>query len=65
MMMNLYVGNLPYSTTEENLREAFAAFGEVQTVKPDHRQVLRPVQGLRLCGNGRQLGSRRCNQGSE
>ena len=31
-MMNLYVGNLPYSTTEENLREAFAAHGEVSSV---------------------------------
>ena len=32
MMMNLYVGNLPYSATEEELRTAFAAFGEVSTV---------------------------------
>ncbi len=31
-MMNLYVGNLPYSTTDEQLREAFAAFGEVSSV---------------------------------
>jgi len=30
--MNLYVGNLPYSATEEELRTAFAAFGEVSTV---------------------------------
>lgn len=27
--MNIYVGNLPYSTTEDDLREAFGAFGEV------------------------------------
>ena len=31
-MMNLYVGNLPYSTTEEDLREAFGNFGEVSSV---------------------------------
>ena len=31
-MMNLYVGNLPYSATEDQLREAFAAFGEVSSV---------------------------------
>lgn len=31
-MMNIYVGNLPYSTTEDELREAFAAFGEVSSV---------------------------------
>ena len=30
--MNLYVGNLPYSATEDELRTAFAAFGEVQSV---------------------------------
>ncbi len=27
--MNIYVGNLSYQTTEEELKEAFAAFGEV------------------------------------
>ena len=31
--MNIYVGNLSYETTEENLKEAFEVFGEVQTVK--------------------------------
>ena len=31
-MMNIYVGNLPYSATEEELRSAFAAFGEVSSV---------------------------------
>lgn len=27
--MQIYVGNLAYSVTEEDLRQAFAAFGEV------------------------------------
>ncbi len=31
--MNIYVGNLSYEVTEENLKEAFEAFGEVNTVK--------------------------------
>ena len=31
-MMNIYVGNLPYSATEEELRTAFAAFGDVSRV---------------------------------
>lgn len=31
--MNIYVGNLSYETTEENLKEAFEVFGEVNTVK--------------------------------
>ncbi len=28
--MNIYVGNLPYSITEEELKAAFAGFGEVE-----------------------------------
>ncbi|NLD44082.1 MAG: RNA-binding protein [Chloroflexi bacterium] len=32
MAKNLYVGNLSYSTTEDGLREAFAAYGEVSRV---------------------------------
>ena len=28
-MTNIYVGNLPYSTTDESLQEAFAAHGTV------------------------------------
>ena len=30
--MNLYVGNLPYSTSEDDLRQAFAEFGDVTSV---------------------------------
>ncbi|WP_078122156.1 RNA recognition motif domain-containing protein [Thiosocius teredinicola] len=30
--MNIYVGNLPYSATEDELRTAFAAFGDVNRV---------------------------------
>jgi len=29
--MNIYVGNLSYSVTEENLRQAFEAFGQVSS----------------------------------
>ena len=31
-MMNIYVGNLSYEATEEDLRQAFQAHGEVSTV---------------------------------
>jgi RNA recognition motif-containing protein len=31
--MNIYVGNLPYSITDADLREAFAPFGDVSTVQ--------------------------------
>ena len=30
--MNIYVGNLPYDLTEEELREAFTDFGDVISV---------------------------------
>lgn len=32
MAKNLYVGNLSYNTTEDELRSAFAAYGEVESV---------------------------------
>ena len=31
--MNIYVGNLPHKTTEDELREAFAEFGQVGEVR--------------------------------
>lgn len=31
-MKNLYVGNLPHSTTETDLRNAFAVYGQVDSV---------------------------------
>ncbi len=31
--MNIYVGNLPYTISEDNLRKAFAAFGTVVSVR--------------------------------
>jgi cold-inducible RNA-binding protein len=31
--MNIYVGNLSYSMSESELRDAFGAFGEVSSVK--------------------------------
>ena len=31
--MNIYVGNLAYNATDEELRSAFEAFGQVTSVK--------------------------------
>jgi RNA recognition motif-containing protein len=31
--MNIYIGNMSFDTTEDQLRQAFAAFGEVSTVR--------------------------------
>lgn len=33
MSKKLYVGNLPYSTTDQSLTEAFSQFGTVETAK--------------------------------
>jgi RNA recognition motif-containing protein len=30
--VNIYVGNLAYQTTEDDLRETFAAFGDISSV---------------------------------
>ncbi|MEM7019721.1 MAG: RNA-binding protein [Pseudomonadota bacterium] len=30
--MNIYVGNLPYSTTDDDLTELFAEYGEISSV---------------------------------
>jgi RNA recognition motif-containing protein len=30
--MNIYIGNMSFDTTEDDLRQAFEAFGEVSTV---------------------------------
>jgi len=31
--MNIYIGNLSHEVTEEDLKQAFEAFGEVESVK--------------------------------
>lgn len=31
--MNIYAGNLPYNTTDEDLRQAFAPYGNVASAK--------------------------------
>ena len=31
--MNIYVGNLPFETTEESLQVAFTEYGEVETAR--------------------------------
>ncbi len=30
--MKIYIGNMPYSVTEEDLKQAFEAFGQVESV---------------------------------
>ena len=43
MSKNIYVGNLPWSSTEEEVRAAFEAYGEVISVKLiEDRETGRP-----------------------
>jgi len=43
MSKNIYVGNLPWSVTEDEVRAAFEAFGEVTSVKlVEDRETGRP-----------------------
>ncbi|MBI9080771.1 MAG: RNA-binding protein [Pseudodesulfovibrio sp.] len=43
MSKNIYVGNLPWSVTEDEVRAAFEAFGEVTSVKLiEDRETGRP-----------------------
>jgi len=43
MSKNIYVGNLPWSATEDEVRAAFEAFGEVSSVKLiEDRETGRP-----------------------
>ncbi|MBG0774833.1 MAG: RNA-binding protein [Desulfovibrionaceae bacterium] len=43
MATNIYVGNLPWSASEEEVREAFAQYGDVQSVKLiEDRETGRP-----------------------
>jgi len=53
--VNIYVGNLCYGLTEENLRQAFGAFGQVTsatlrtdlTVSPEDLGLSRCPTGMR------------------
>lgn len=43
MSKNIYVGNLPWSATEDEVRAAFSAYGEVTSVKLiEDRETGRP-----------------------
>lgn len=55
-MTNLYVGNLPWNTTETQLRDLFAQYGEVATAK---------IIEDRETGRSRGFGFVEMEQGSE
>jgi len=43
--MNIYVGNLPFTITEDKLKDLFVGFGEVTSIN-------------RFCGDANPIGSR-------
>ena len=53
MEAKLYVGNLSYQTTEDELRDLFAQAGTVVTVDLIKDRVYRLVERLCLCYDGR------------
>ena len=44
--MNIYVGKLPYSVTEDDLRTMFAEFGELEEVKIIRDKFSRQSKGF-------------------
>ena len=52
-MKKIYVGNLPFSATEEEIEELFAQYGEVVSVKLISDREDRASSRLRLRGDGR------------
>ena len=45
-MKNLYVGNLSFNTSEEDLREEFGKYGQVTEVKILHDEVTHQSRGF-------------------
>ena len=52
MGTKLYVGNLSFNTTENELQELFAQAGTVQEVYPHARQIHRQIAWLCVCHDG-------------
>ena len=52
MSTKLYVGNLPFETTETELQELFQAAGEVSTHQHRARPRHRPGARIRVCRDG-------------
>ena len=52
MAAKLYVGNLPYSTTEQALKTCFGKAGSVVSASIIMDRGNGKVEGVRLCRNG-------------
>ena len=49
--MKIYVGNLSFDATEDELRTEFSAFGKVESVAIITDKIQRKVQGVCVCRN--------------
>ncbi len=52
MNLKLYVGNLPFGASEEDLKKFFSEAGAVQSVKIIIDAYSGKTQGIWVCGNG-------------
>jgi RNA recognition motif-containing protein len=51
--MNIYVGNLPYNATEDEVRQAFSEYGEVASVALIMDKVTGQLTRFRFCRDAR------------
>lgn len=49
--MNIYVGNLSREVSEDDLREAFQAYGQITTVNVIKDKFTNESRGFRICRN--------------
>ena len=58
--MNIYIGNLPRQTTEDDLRQAFEAFGQVEEDRPRTKHYRGGGKGRGGGSGGGGCGGPRC-----
>ena len=63
--MEIYVGSLPYTVTEEDLKEAFTPFGEVSSVRLVSDKFSGKSKGFGFVEMSEQLGSGSSDSRSE
>ena len=58
MTSKTYVGGLPFSTTDQELKGLFDEYGTVESARVIKDKLSGRSRGLRLCGNVQGAGSR-------
>ncbi|MGO9613624.1 MAG: hypothetical protein ACLPX5_11390 [Dissulfurispiraceae bacterium] len=52
MGKKVYVKNIPFNSTEQDIKDIFAEFGEVESVKIITDAHNRAIQGIWICRDG-------------